>query len=485
MSQPDYNLDDVLDAQLRAVPLPEGFMDRLRQAALTDEDLDAAVRQVPVPPTLDIRLRPPPLSWRRSLQNRLRMRRLSHWVVAISLLLVVSIGCLAVMVQFLIVASEARRASPSVAANLAGKPVDQRPMGSWLTEMDARFGPDSPDPLSGNRSDHWRGLLAAHRANIEPSEPTTVAEPPSREMGEPLVAKANDDSRSIPSPTLGPEPRNQMAPLAHGEPAREPKTRLWVEGKDAPQEKPAGELVSLDSGIDLFEIARLLRPQERVAQLERAKKCFQRFLAEHPSHPRAIGANVYLGNLLMEQAGIKTAEAFEPSQTPQQKAQLLDEARRLYRDAKQTFSAVAAALGEKRPSYANVDKNDAKQLEQRNQFERDAMLTDLALARIGYERAQTYEPGSKENRDELAAAAIELDECYRRNAPRFGAGYALVDEARCYGELGDRTRALKLLGEVLAQPEGSEGMRRVRASAAALALQIALPSDTTNIGKEP
>ena len=35
-------------------------------------------------------------------------------------------------------------------------------------------------------------------------------------------------------------------------------------------------------------------------------------------------------------------------------------------------------------------------------------------------------------------------------SPRFAAFYALIDEARCYAELGDRTKALKLSSDVLA-----------------------------------
>jgi hypothetical protein len=53
MPSSDSNFDPKLEAALRAVPLPEGLLARLRQAALAeDEGLDAALREIPLPPGL-------------------------------------------------------------------------------------------------------------------------------------------------------------------------------------------------------------------------------------------------------------------------------------------------------------------------------------------------------------------------------------------------------------------------------------------------
>ena len=59
MPSPDPNLD----ARLRAVPLPEGLVARLRQTALADDDgLDAALREMPLPAGFSKRLRLIPLA---------------------------------------------------------------------------------------------------------------------------------------------------------------------------------------------------------------------------------------------------------------------------------------------------------------------------------------------------------------------------------------------------------------------------------------
>ena len=379
MSQPNYNLDDVLDAELRDVPLPEGFMERLRQAALTDEDLDAAVREVPVPSRLDDRLRRPRSLWRRSLQDRRRMRRVTQWAVAMSLVLCVAVGCFAVMARFLIVASEARRASLPVAVQPPDKPVDLRPSRSWLCEMDDRFGPDSPDPLSGNRSHQWQGLLASHRVPLEPSEPKMVAEPRLREIQEPLEARASRDSCAVVSPTSNSQSPNKVVPLATQRP--NPRTESDALGGGT-ENAAAREVRRRTRRVELGHRLVRGRPTARSPGAFRpvgaGEELFSAVPCRSPRHPQAAGANIYLGNLLMEQAGIKRAEAFERSRTPESKAELLDEARALYRDAKQAFTAVDAAIGEKLPRDGNVDKNDAKQLEPWRQLQRDAMLTGLA-----------------------------------------------------------------------------------------------------------
>jgi hypothetical protein len=56
--------DPHLDAQLRDVPLPDGFAERLKAALLpSDESLDAAIAAVAVPSTVLARLKEIPGDW--------------------------------------------------------------------------------------------------------------------------------------------------------------------------------------------------------------------------------------------------------------------------------------------------------------------------------------------------------------------------------------------------------------------------------------
>ena len=65
--------DPKLDARLRAVPLPEGLIQRLRQVALADDDgLDAALTELPLPAGLVARLRAIPMAADEDLDQTLR-----------------------------------------------------------------------------------------------------------------------------------------------------------------------------------------------------------------------------------------------------------------------------------------------------------------------------------------------------------------------------------------------------------------------------
>ena len=106
--------DFILDAQLRAIPLPEGFAARLRAVALADDDgLDAALAGVGLPENLLQRLRHIPLAddegldatlrnvpvpsrlvaaWRRRAKQQDRLMRLSRLAMAVSLVIALSLS---------------------------------------------------------------------------------------------------------------------------------------------------------------------------------------------------------------------------------------------------------------------------------------------------------------------------------------------------------------------------------------------------------
>ena len=71
---------------------------------------------------------------------------------------------------------------------------------------------------------------------------------------------------------------------------------------------------------------------------------------------------------------------------------------------------------------------------------RDSLLQRLAYAKSYYDLAQTYEPGSKENKDMLSTAANELGRYYEKHKRFPVASYGLIEQARCYKELGDYDR---------------------------------------------
>ncbi|MHC4179565.1 MAG: hypothetical protein ACYSWU_18800, partial [Planctomycetota bacterium] len=85
-----------LDAAIREVPVPAGLLRRLRQPALlTDEGLDAALREIPVSAKLPGRLRQVPKNW-------IRMTRLGQWAAAASLLIAIGVSYFGAMIAFLL-----------------------------------------------------------------------------------------------------------------------------------------------------------------------------------------------------------------------------------------------------------------------------------------------------------------------------------------------------------------------------------------------
>ena len=115
-----------LDAQLREIPVPDGFRQRLRKVALADDgDLDEHLREIAVPAGMDTRLRlavadddagldvllrdvPVPYrvlcKLRATPGYRIRLRQVAGWAVAATLLIATGLSYLGVAVALLVAA---------------------------------------------------------------------------------------------------------------------------------------------------------------------------------------------------------------------------------------------------------------------------------------------------------------------------------------------------------------------------------------------
>jgi len=186
MSRSHSKDDAAFDARMRAVPLPEGFVERLRQAAITDKELDAVVHAVPVPPGLLDRIRQSMLSdeeldkivrnvpipvgmvdrvrqaamiepaasveefsvplrlserMRHPAGKRFGFKRASHWAAAMSLLVALGLGYVSIMAGLLI-STTAKPTLPNVAQ--VTKPVQEKEV---YYDVPLVFGPPMPAPL--------------------------------------------------------------------------------------------------------------------------------------------------------------------------------------------------------------------------------------------------------------------------------------------------------------------------------------------------
>lgn len=89
--------DDSLDAVLQDVPVPAGLCDRLRWAVLADDEgLDATIRDVPIPARVAPRLR-------RIAKTRIVVPRFPRWATAVSLLAAVAASFLGAWFALLLV----------------------------------------------------------------------------------------------------------------------------------------------------------------------------------------------------------------------------------------------------------------------------------------------------------------------------------------------------------------------------------------------
>ncbi len=240
-------------------------------------------------------------------------------------------------------------------------------------------------------------------------------------------------------------------------------------------DKAFQETIDYEIGATFLEGSRLLPLAKREPELEKARSYFQKFLFDHPQHSLALSANRDMANLLIERGHIKEEQAGKAAKGSENQKRLVDESRALFQEAQKALAVADVQLNKRQKSYRGVDPNDTETIKIRDRLRSEIILTRFALTKMSYEIAQTYAPGSKENKEHLAAAVEKFGEYYRKYEPRLGAYAFRIEEARCYRELGEYPRAFVILDE-LATPRSYDeaGLRGVRTAAVELLLQIDL-----------
>jgi len=243
-----------------------------------------------------------------------------------------------------------------------------------------------------------------------------------------------------------------------------------------PKLEPAlKETLDYELGATLAEGARQLPPAERQRQLDQARDYLRKFIAEHPRHPSVDGAERQLAAMVLDRAEAKTREALQLSKTSPQRRELLDEARKLFKEAQQALTAVDGQLANRYKRFRGVAPNDAATLALRDRMRAEIMLTRFDLARTLFGVAQTFDRGTEENRLLLEAARSQFSDYYWKYNRWLGGYLFRLEQARCSVELGDYPRASEILDElVAAQPDDQGELHRVRITATELALTAAL-----------
>ncbi|QDU25324.1 hypothetical protein ETAA8_03890 [Anatilimnocola aggregata] len=226
-----------------------------------------------------------------------------------------------------------------------------------------------------------------------------------------------------------------------------------------------------ERGVTLVDGAKAQRdPALREKQLDEGQQALQKFIGSNSSHILVIAARSHLGNVVVERARARMKKSEKA--LPAQKSAFLTEARTFYTEALKVFEDLTTEIGEKLKAYpaALDEKKEAKKFEEREQFRKDYLQSQLLQAATREEMAETYEAGAKDRTTALETAAKEYGEIYSKYRTRLAGLYARMYQARCLQKLGKHKDALGYFNELLANPDNPEPFRVMRVKVTELAM---------------
>lgn len=210
-------------------------------------------------------------------------------------------------------------------------------------------------------------------------------------------------------------------------------------------------------GVTLIALSReTVDPDARSKLLGEARAELNRFAAENPQSISAAEANVQLASVLVEQAKQRMARAEqlpgdaaldgERERYHAQARGLLDEARELFRQAEESYSAELKRLSDK----LGVAEDDSPP-DQRQEYRGRLAQVRVLAAQTQFDKAQTYPADSASFRRLNEQTAEELGALYEAYSRWLVGLYAHLYEGRCYQALGDYQQALGCYEQLISQ----------------------------------
>ena len=207
-------------------------------------------------------------------------------------------------------------------------------------------------------------------------------------------------------------------------------------------------------------------PKLRERTLDEARDKFEGFIKANPNSPQVPAARMQLANVLVERGRFKMEQSERPTKSPEEKAALRAEARKLYQDAQKVFTEAELYFTKEHAKYPKViDPKKTKEIEEREEVRKNLVNSRLLLASVAYEIAKTYDPKSKEYKDAMLAAAKKYNELYMKYKAFLSGLYARMWEGRCYKDLGDKEslkKAQTIFEEMLMQPDQPQAFRDMK-----------------------
>jgi hypothetical protein len=231
------------------------------------------------------------------------------------------------------------------------------------------------------------------------------------------------------------------------------------------------EAIQYERGITLVEGSKFKRDSAlRERDINLAQEALRQFLAERPDHLLVMSARSQMGNVTVERGRMLIERA---TKQPEKKAELLAQARPQFEQAIKVFTDLRDELRKKLEAIPQIldEKQQAKLVEQRDQWRTDYLQAQL-LAAAGYEElAEALPEGSKERADALNTAAKEFGEINKKYRTRIAGLYARLYQARCLLKLNDpkdnaqAKSALSYLTEVAGTPGNEPEIRKLKREA--------------------
>ena len=201
-----------------------------------------------------------------------------------------------------------------------------------------------------------------------------------------------------------------------------------------------------ERAILLFESSNSMSGDERQQRLDEARKLFEKFATENPSHPQAGAAGSWLAKVLLQQASLMSASV--PAAAASKQPAIRKQAVKLFKQAQTAFNKRQKELENE------LEAINQQSADQQDPAQRDSKRADFLQAKLSH--ALTYYEIVKLERDDpeqfgkyLGLAKKRLTDIADKYRDRLVGLEAMYYLGRVEEESGDLTKALSVYEDLL------------------------------------
>jgi len=183
-------------------------------------------------------------------------------------------------------------------------------------------------------------------------------------------------------------------------------------------------------------------------ELRNAVAKFQEFLKANPESKLRDKVKFQISNINVVLAGLKLRQLELSGGTDNA---LREQARKLFEEALAIVTeAEASVLGQLKKMPQHIPPKDKALVEKRDELRGEWINTEMMQCRIHYQLSKTYEPGSKEAKEQLTKAAAEYEKMYEKHYPDRMAGLdSRLWQGKALQELGKHAEATECFEDLL------------------------------------